>query len=380
MHGDVEFSGKRATDVVDFARDADLLDRLDRGGQWFVVADFEGRLRGWRFSDVTEVAPRDVPALSASSDPAGSSGFSSAAQTTWAGPSADSWVSSHSQQQYRDAVSKTRAYIRAGEVYQANICRVLSSHTPSVQHPSALTRLFAAGNPAPYLGHIFVDSDAPEERVWLASASPELFFRLTPAGVAGGNTVISSSPIKGTARTPDGLTEKDRAENVMITDLVRNDLSHICVPGTIAVKDFLAVEAHPGLVHLVSTVQGEVSQESVRSPGFWSGVFSGLFPPGSVSGAPKSSALRIIDELEFHPRGPYCGGFGWIDADSGAAELAVGIRSFWFDQSCEFCDGPALHFGSGAGITWGSDPQGEWEETQLKASRLIALASAQEEK
>lgn len=89
-----------------------------------------------------------------------------------------------------------------------------------------------------------------------------------------------------------------------------------------------------------------------------------------MTGAPKSSALRIIEALETAPRGPYCGGIGWVDADAGTAELAVGIRTFWIDRP----EG-VLRFGTGAGITWGSDPEREWEETELKADRLVAIAS-----
>lgn len=93
-----------------------------------------------------------------------------------------------------------------------------------------------------------------------------------------------------------------------------------------------------------------------------------------MTGAPKASALRVIEELETARRGPYCGGIGWVDADRGTAELAVGIRTFWIDRTAG--GGPVLRFGAGAGITWGSDPEGEWEETELKASRLLAIASA----
>ena len=101
------------------------------------------------------------------------------------------------------------------------------------------------------------------------------------------------------------------------------------------------------------------------------GMLDGTFPPGSVSGAPKSSALRIIAREETAPRGPYCGAIGWIDADARRAELAVGIRTFWWDDA----DGGTLRFGTGAGITWGSEPEGEWRETELKAHRLMSLAS-----
>ncbi len=97
------------------------------------------------------------------------------------------------------------------------------------------------------------------------------------------------------------------------------------------------------------------------------------FPAGSITGAPKSSALRIIDALETAPRGPYCGGVGWVDADRGVGELAVGIRTFWIDRTPG--DAAVLRFGAGAGITWGSDPEGEWQETELKAARLLTVAS-----
>ena len=106
-------------------------------------------------------------------------------------------------------------------------------------------------------------------------------------------------------------------------------------------------------------------------PTIWRRLLDATYPPGSVSGAPKSSALRLIRELEPVPRGPYCGLVGWVRAGRGGAvraRLAVGIRTFWWSDG-------ALRFGTGAGITWGSDPQAEWAETELKARRLVALAS-----
>jgi para-aminobenzoate synthetase component 1 len=197
--------------------------------------------------------------------------------------------------------------------------------------------------------------------VEIATASPELFLRRD-------GRAVESGPIKGTGRTEADLLEKDYAENVMIVDLVRNDIGQVCATGTVTVPDLCAVEKHPGLVHLVSTVRGEL-----RDGEGWPGLLRAAFPPGSVTGAPKSSALRIIDALETAPRGPYCGGVGWVDADRGTGVLAVGIRTFWIDREA---DGPAvLRFGTGAGITWGSDPEGEWRETELKASRLLAVAS-----
>lgn len=172
-----------------------------------------------------------------------------------------------------------------------------------------------------------------------------------------------SSPIKGTAGTPEQLLPKDEAENVMIVDLVRNDLGRVCATGSICVPALLAVEHHPGLVHLVSTVQGRL-----RPDVGWPALLAAAFPAGSVTGAPKLAALERIGRLEPVPRGPYCGAVGWVDADARCGELNVAIRTFWF------ADGE-VHLGTGGGITWDSDPEGEWQETELKARRLLALAS-----
>jgi para-aminobenzoate synthetase component 1 len=131
------------------------------------------------------------------------------------------------------------------------------------------------------------------------------------------------------------------------------------------VPSLLRTEQHPGLVHLVSTVQGEL-REGVS----WAEILRATLPPGSVSGAPKRAALDLIAELELVSRGPYCGAVGFVDADAGQAVLAVGIRTFWWH-------GGTLRFGTGAGITWGSDPAGEWQETELKAARLVRLASGE---
>ena len=179
---------------------------------------------------------------------------------------------------------------------------------------------------------------------------------------------LVTRPIKGTAPTPELMLPKDHAENVMIVDLMRNDLSGVCEPGSVSVDELCVIEAHPGLVHLVSTVSGRE-----RAGARWPDIFDATFPPGSVSGAPKSSALTTIGDLEPTPRGPYCGAIGWVDGDTGTAELAVGIRTFWADRDAQGVR--RLSFGTGAGITWHSDPAGEWRETELKAARLIGLAA-----
>lgn len=337
--GGVEARG--VLEAVDVLADPEA---LRRPGWWALVGDFEGRVRAWRFAQVGPAAPTDERAA-------------------WHGPS--SWSSSLDEAGYVAAVATVRDRIRAGDVYQANLCRVLSASADRGD-AAALARVLAAGNPAPFAGYVDVPPAQGDEGVWLVSASPELFLAL-----AGGR--VSSGPIKGTASTPAGLTDKDRAENVMITDLVRNDLARICLPGTVRVDRLLALERHPGLTHLVSTVSGHLAPDVLRGDDLWRRLLEATYPPGSVSGAPKSSALRIIRELEPVARGPYCGLVGWVRVGPrGAvrARLAVGIRTFWWS-------GGALRFGTGAGITWGSDPLTEWAETELKASRLVALASSE---
>jgi para-aminobenzoate synthetase component 1 len=251
-------------------------------------------------------------------------------------------------------VAEIRHRIREGEVYQVNLCRVVSAPVPSDADPWALAARLAAGNPAPYAGVLHVPDTPGRPGASVVTASPELF-------LAREGDVVRSGPIKGTAPTAAQLLPKDEAENVMIVDLVRNDLQRVCRPGSVAVPELLALQQHPGLVHLVSTVEGRL-----RPDAGWGDLLAATMPPGSVSGAPKSSALWAIDDLEPVLRGPYCGAVGWVDADRGRACLAVGIRTFWWESG-------RLCFGTGAGITWGSDPAGEWDETLLKAARLIGL-------
>ena len=131
---------------------------------------------------------------------------------------------------------------------------------------------------------------------------------------------------------------------------MRNDLGKVCIEDTVQVPRLLAIEELPGLAHLVSDVAGQLK------PGTsWADIFKATLPPGSVSGAPKSSAIKLIKKYEAIDRGPYCGSFGWIKGDQ--ADLAVAIRTFW-------SDGESIKFGTGAGITWGSDPLSEWQETE----------------
>lgn len=346
------FAGVRASGVVehvDVRRDRTA---LATPGWWALVGTFEGRVDAWRFADVRTGPEAD--------DAVGDAG-------EWRGPAPGAWETSLGRDAYVAAVERVRHHVREGDVYQANLCRVLSAALPAGAAPpdaAALAARLATGNPAPYAGGVQVPPAGDDPGCWVVTASPELFLRVQDG-------TLTSAPIKGTAATAAGLTPKDRAENVMITDLVRNDLQRVCRPGTVRVARLLDVEEHPGLVHLVSTVAGELAQDVRDAPDLVARVLDATYPPGSVSGAPKSSALRLIESLEPVPRGPYCGLVGWLrvgDDGDVRAELAVGIRTFWW------ADG-VLRFGTGAGITWHSDPAAEWAETELKAARLVTLAS-----
>jgi para-aminobenzoate synthetase component I len=306
-------------------------------GFWAVVADFEGGVTAVRFADVVHDAgpPRPAP---------------------WR-PLDRAWRTSLDRPAYLAGVTEVRERIARGTVYQVNLCRVMSHPLDPDADLDGLAGLLTRGNPAPFAARVHV----PEAGLDVVGASPEAFL------IRDGPR-LESRPIKGTATVLERMLPKDYAENVMIVDLVRNDLSHVCREGTVRVDQLCAPEEHPGLVHLVSTVSGEL-----RDGVGWDEILEGTFPPGSVSGAPKSSALTAIADLEPVPRGPYCGAVGWIAADRQRAELAVGIRTFWAED--DDTGGRWLRFGTGAGITWGSDPQSEWEETELKAARLIGLAS-----
>lgn len=321
--------GRLVTGLLDVTSD---LAALDSTGFWVVVLPFDGAPVCARFGRVRPAAPWPG--------------------RPWSGPPASSWRSSLDRDAYCEGVRVIRAAIEAGDVYQVNLCRVVSAPLPPDADVAALGAALATGNPAPYSAVVRL----PRHRVEVASASPERFLRRT-------GRLVESCPIKGTAATRDGFLDKDRAENLMIVDLVRNDLGRACEFGSVSVPGLCDVEEHPGLYHLVSTVRGRL-----RAGAGWADVIEATFPPGSVTGAPKLAALDIIAKLETAGRGPYCGAVGWVDADNKVGDLNVGIRTFWFEDG-------RIHLGTGGGITWDSTPEGEWEETELKARRLLSVVS-----
>ena len=274
-----------------------------------------------------------------------------------------------SAQAHQEAVRKAVEYIRQGDIFQANI--TLRAEADFAGDPlDAFCEGVTALDPpyAAFIGLSPAGRAGRAGRAAVASLSPELFLRRT------GDTV-TSKPIKGTARRAADAKEaaqqraelaasaKNQAENVMIVDLVRNDLSRVCVPGSVTVPVLLGAEPHPGVWHLVSTVTGTLR------PGAGDGdLISAAFPPGSVTGAPKVRALEIIDELEALPREAYTGAIGYRSPAAGL-ELNVAIRTF------EFAAGKAW-LGAGGGIVADSDPAAEYHECLIKATPLLAAVGA----
>ena len=321
------------TDLLDVTDDPSC---LESSGFWAAVVPYSGRPCFARFAVVRPARPWRGP--------------------QWVGPPRSAWRSTLGESGFKDGVCAIRRAIEAGDVYQVNLTRRLRAPVSQDADVAALGAALAIGNPAPYAAVVRV----PSVDLHVASASPERFLRRE-------GRLVWSSPIKGTAATPEQFLAKDQAENVMIVDLVRNDLGRVCDYGSVCVPALFAVEHHPGLVHLVSTVAGEL-----RDGVGWPELLSATFPPGSITGAPKVAAMELIDQLEPDDRGVYCGAVGWVDADRGIGELNVAIRTFWIE---DVGTKPHLCFGTGGGITHDSDPAGEWAETELKARTLLTLAS-----
>lgn len=338
----VAFGEFVSTELLEVTQDPSALTE----GWWAIAQTFEGEFYGFRFARPVQ---QQINAISPKANDAN-------------GLARTRWNSNISQCEYEDGVEQIREAIARGWVYQTNYCRVLSQQIPDGYSFLNLYQDLLELNPAPFSALFSIPksvSGLPID-INLASASPELFIERI------GQT-LKSSPIKGTAKLPELMLEKDGAENIMIVDLIRNDLSHVCKPGTVAVPQMLRIEEHPGLAHLVSDVTGELSDNQD-----WAAILQAMCPPGSVSGAPKSSSLQLIAELEPSAREIYCGTIGWIDVDKKSACLSVAIRTFWQSLSDEV---PTICFGTGAGITYDSDPFGEWLETELKAEHLLNVAS-----
>jgi para-aminobenzoate synthetase component 1 len=263
--------------------------------------------------------------------------------------------SSLERDEYLDAVDVVLAHIREGDCYQVNLTRTLEWDTAA--DPVGLFAALARHTPAPHGALLRLPTRHGPLAV--VSASPERF-------LAWRGAQVETRPIKGTAADPRVLaaSAKDHAENVMIVDLARNDLGRVCEFGTVHVPDLCTIECHPGLAHLVSTVQATRRTDTTLGD-----LVRATMPPASVTGAPKPRVLQIIEDLEPVRRGVYCGAIGWIDTARDAGDLAVAIRTFTIADE-------RTTLGVGGGIVADSDPAREWDETCLKASRLLASAGA----
>jgi para-aminobenzoate synthetase component 1 len=261
---------------------------------------------------------------------------------------------------YLDAVTRVRDYIVAGDIFQANISQRLQA--PLTQPAFELYGRLRRGNPAAFAAYL----DFGELQVM--SASPEWFLRVDEHGR------VETRPIKGTRPRGHGPmhdaalgralaeSDKDRAENVMIVDLLRNDLSRVCRPGSVRVPELFALEQHPTVHHLVSTVVGELETGCDAVD-----LLRAAFPGGSITGAPKVRAMEIIAELEPSRRGVYCGSIGYVST-TGAMDTSIVIRTYLALRG-------RVYFQAGGGIVADSDPELENRETLDKARALIAALS-----
>jgi para-aminobenzoate synthetase component 1 len=259
--------------------------------------------------------------------------------------------------EYLAAVERVREYILAGDIFQANLSQRFEA--PLHESPWSLYRRMRVSSPAPFSAFV----DFPGAVV--LSASPERFLRVDAAGE------VETRPIKGTrprgvgpehdAALGQALVEsaKDRAENLMIVDLMRNDLSRVCAPGSVRVAELFALEQYATVYHLVSTVVGQLAPGADALD-----LLRAAFPGGSITGAPKLRAMAIIAEIERRRRGIYCGSIGYWSV-SGALDTSIAIRTALVRDA-------RVYLSAGGGIVADSNPAEEYQETLDKARGLIA--------
>ncbi len=267
------------------------------------------------------------------------------------------WQATASRDAYVAGIERVQAYIRAGDIYQANIAQRFTAAVPPGSDTLALYDQLRTANPAPFAAYLRRGAAS------VLSSSPERLLRLQGRSV-------ETRPIKGTARRVADeeedaairqallASDKDRAENVMIVDLLRNDLSRVCEPASVAVPALCALETYAGVHHLVSVVTGEL-----RAGCDALDLVAATFPGGSITGAPKLRAMEIIAEIEGQLRGLYCGAIGRLGFD-GSLDLNIPIRTVVIEEGTATMQ-------AGGGITILSDPQGEYRETLIKARRIF---------
>ena len=279
-------------------------------------------------------------------------------------------TSSFERPDYIVAVESIQDHIRSGDTYQANLTQQIRCELPPGQTPQKIFTSLRRDHPAPFAAFLRRTNST------VVSASPERFFRIETDGV------ITASPIKGTRRRGATLnedaslrselltSEKDRAENTMIVDLVRNDLGRVCEYGSVLVEKLCDLEEHPTLFHLVSTVRGQL-----RNGWRPSQILRALFPCGSITGAPKIRTMQIIEELERFDRGLSMGAIGcympndFAEVTGSVFDLSVAIRTM-------VIRGRSVEFNVGGGIVIDSVAESEYQESLLKASALLRAIGA----
>jgi para-aminobenzoate synthetase component I len=271
---------------------------------------------------------------------------------------------------YEAGVERIRGWIADGNIYQANLTRRLA--TSFRGDPWPLYRRLRTGDPALFAAFLDLGrsplTGAPRA---IASASPEPFIAVSSDGRVATNPIKGTRP-RGRDRADDRrlacellASEKDRAENVMIVDVLRNDLGRVCAPGTVRVPRLCRLERTAAVQHLVSTVTGRLAPGRDAFD-----VLAASFPGGSITGAPKIRAMELLERLEPVRRGPYTGIAGWLGPD-GSMATSILIRTF-------VADGELLSLHVGGGITWRSDPAAEWDETVAKARGPLTALGARE--
>lgn len=271
------------------------------------------------------------------------------------------WHSNMSADSYAEKFAKVQAYLRAGDCYQVNLAqRFAAPYHGNEWHAYCHLR---AQNKAPFSGFMRLGEGA------ILSHSPERFLATDAQGQ------VETKPIKGTRpRNSDPHIDqalaaalqqasKDRAENVMIVDLLRNDLSRVCLPGTVQVPSLFAIESYPAVHHLVSTVTGQLPDPRDALP-----LLAACFPGGSITGAPKIRAMEIIDALEPHRRSYYCGSLGYF-SQHGASDTSICIRTLVTHAGQIYC-------WAGGGLVIDSNGAEEYQETLDKVAKILPELSA----
>ncbi len=270
------------------------------------------------------------------------------------------WSSNMSKANYINKFNQVHEYLLSGDCYQINLTQRFTASYSGNEFDAYIA--LRKENNAPFSAFIRTDNSA------ILSVSPERFLLLK-------NKLVQSKPIKGTrpryatqdadnqARLDLANSPKDKAENLMIVDLLRNDMSKVCLPGSVKVPKLFDIESFPAVHHLVSTVIGDIAPEYTATD-----LLRGAFPGGSITGAPKIRAMEIIEELEPHRRSVYCGSIGYISA-CGNMDTSITIRTL-------ICDNNKVHCWAGGGLVADSNVDSEYQETFDKVNKILPILKA----